>query len=405
MNSFKRKFRGLYVLIFAVCATVLPPVLLNEAYAADYSEQQVINIQEVAQTTADRSRLSKVFRQIIQDPGNIELNIRYAKLAEKIGVPRRALAAYERIQASHPNNARALQEIDRLRELLGLVARKRKKLTAYSIVLGARFETNAAKRETEYASYDSAASSAALKVRDDRSLFGTRVKTNATLLVDYYNRYTSGDLVYGVLETGPVFNVANSIQMRVAAGAGHARLDKDRLFSSGYVKLNFDDESDPKTIRTSNLSLGYEDYAGVFEGRDGLFFEAGSRIVQFDTVVAKDSLSVQAHYRYKNASGYNHSKRGHKISLQTGYLYPLYDKIFAGGDLGLTYRSFDGQELDENEMRWDFQIDPALKLVFTELPVKKSTIEVKYNFERNWSNVGYKTFYNHIIGAKVGWAF
>ena len=148
----------------------MPSVLLNKAWAADQPDRLLTMSREIAQAETYRARLSKILRQIIRDPGNIELNIRYAKLAEMAGVPRRALAAYERIQASHPGNETAIMEINRLRDLLGLAAIEPKKKTKYSIVLGASFETNAASRETEFASYDSAASSAAFGIGDDRTL-------------------------------------------------------------------------------------------------------------------------------------------------------------------------------------------------------------------------------------------
>ncbi len=80
-------------------------------------------------------------------------------------------------------------------------------------------------------------------------------------------------------------------------------------------------------------------------------------------------------------------------------------KPITGGELAITYRDFVGNEIEEDKSLWEFQVEPPLKLLFTKIPTENATIEFKYEFERNWSNEGENTFYNHIIGAKIGWSF
>ena len=52
----------------------------------------------------DDAELRRIFEQILQDPGNPGLNLRYARLAVERGEIRKALAAYERILAQDPGN-------------------------------------------------------------------------------------------------------------------------------------------------------------------------------------------------------------------------------------------------------------------------------------------------------------
>ena len=46
--------------------------------------------------------LSDLNAMILRDPGNIELNLRYARLAEQKGELKKALSAYERVTVNSP---------------------------------------------------------------------------------------------------------------------------------------------------------------------------------------------------------------------------------------------------------------------------------------------------------------
>jgi len=66
----------------------------------------------------DDGELRRVFEQILQDPGNPGLNLRYAPLAIDRGELRKALAAYERILAQDPDNEEAKAGIRRIQRQL-----------------------------------------------------------------------------------------------------------------------------------------------------------------------------------------------------------------------------------------------------------------------------------------------
>ena len=56
-----------------------------------------------------------VYDQILDDPGNTELNLQYALLAEGRGEYRKALGTYERILINDPSNAAAQRGLLRVR--------------------------------------------------------------------------------------------------------------------------------------------------------------------------------------------------------------------------------------------------------------------------------------------------
>src|SRR4051794_28358469 len=58
--------------------------------------------------------LSDLNALILRDPGNVELNLRYARLAEEKGELKKALSAYERVTVNSPLNYEAQEGFRRI---------------------------------------------------------------------------------------------------------------------------------------------------------------------------------------------------------------------------------------------------------------------------------------------------
>ena len=58
--------------------------------------------------------LADLNERILENPQDVELNLRYARAAEEAGVPRLALAAYERILINDPTNEEARRGYERV---------------------------------------------------------------------------------------------------------------------------------------------------------------------------------------------------------------------------------------------------------------------------------------------------
>src|SRR5688572_15430422 len=59
--------------------------------------------------------LADLNRQILENPQDVSLNLRYARAAEEAGQPRLALVAYERILINDPSNEEARAGYERIR--------------------------------------------------------------------------------------------------------------------------------------------------------------------------------------------------------------------------------------------------------------------------------------------------
>jgi len=82
------------------------------------------------------AELARVYAQILRDPTNSALNLRYAELAETSGKLRWALAAYERVLVNDPGSAEAQAGLQRVRRRL------QPDSTQFTAELGAIGESN-----------------------------------------------------------------------------------------------------------------------------------------------------------------------------------------------------------------------------------------------------------------------
>ena len=82
------------------------------------------------------SEYNQVFDQLLFNPTNPALNIRYAELSEQRGDLRKALGAYERLLAMDPHNKRVRQEYYRIRNRL------LPNVTAITLDIGVDYATN-----------------------------------------------------------------------------------------------------------------------------------------------------------------------------------------------------------------------------------------------------------------------
>ena len=87
---------------------------------------------------ASADELDIVFGQLLAEPANPSLNLRYAELAMARGETRKALAAYERVLAQDPNNRQVIRAYNRAKRRL------QPSVTAFTLSTGFVYESNPA---------------------------------------------------------------------------------------------------------------------------------------------------------------------------------------------------------------------------------------------------------------------
>ncbi|MFQ5938949.1 MAG: hypothetical protein ACE5KL_02630 [Alphaproteobacteria bacterium] len=344
--------------------------------------------------------IESTFQRLLQNPSDVELNLLYARLAEERGELARALATYERLLLLDPENATALAEAVRIRRLL------EPSRTEYVAVLGYQYETNAPHREEGADRFGDHSGSAAIIVRDERTLGDRRIRTTAQLYGDAHVDFQEADLYLVSAQSGPLLLLPDRWQVRPAVALTYAALDREFLFYSAGVVANFE-KIGPGILRTLDLRLALDDYNTDRNGRDATAFGIASRFqwTNLAAAAAQDVLSISPRYLFNGARGGGHRNRYHQIGAQAEYLYPVYDNVLAGPELTLWYRDYIGHDPDEVNNREDKRYAPGAKVIVSEFLRPEVTLVLRYFFEKNNSNDPQKKYKNHSFGVNVAWEF
>lgn len=354
-----------------------------------------------------QSELRQVFEELIQDPTSTELNLRYAREAEKHGESRKALAAYERILINDPDNAEAEREIARIKRELA------PEFTDVTVVLGADYESNARQRR-DGEDLDDVALGARVVLRDERNFDGTRWRTNGQAFANWHARF--GQLDYGVLsaDTGPVLPIGGKWTARPGVGATYAWLDGETLLAGGTAHLNF--ENDPsETFQRVDIRAGYDVIGREFSDRDSFYVQVSPRFVWRDVASDGDFVSLRPAYRFNGGAGDEADdrfvvrdifpERFHQVGARADYFVPLNEWAFGGLNFTTRYRAFHGSVPGGNDSRRDTYIAPGAMLVFPDAFLREHDVMATYTYEQNVSNDGVENYRNHIVGLRSIWRF
>ena len=237
------------------------------AVAAYLTAAAALVTESIAPANADE--LDTLYSEVMRQPGNPELNLRFAQLAERAGNLRWALSAYERVVLNTPDNAEGLQGLNRVRRAL------QPDTTLLTVQLGAQYESNPRYYLPPRTPEAQAIGSVALL--DERNLGGTRWRTNALVAGVAHGR--EGELDYGVAgaETGPIFDAFPGWAFHPAVGGSAAYFDHRFYYGEGAASGLF--ESNTGGVYRSVLLRGaYRSYNDFFPSSEGFYVEARSRV-------------------------------------------------------------------------------------------------------------------------------
>ncbi len=353
--------------------------------------------------------LRNIYRQILRNPTDSALNLKYAALAERKGLLRKALAAYQRVLMNDPRNAEARAGLTRVATIL------EPDFSAVYLHLGARYATNMRQRPTGDPTYDDDfTGDARLVVRDERRLAGLRWRTLGQLYADLHAETRSLDFGHVGASTGPLVGLSGDWRLRPAVGAAFAWLDRKVFFTELSGQLGFESIR-PGLLRRVDIRLGYQfmgkDYA---PGRDGIVLDIAPTFAVPNVAKDGDRVTVRPRYRWNNATGRNADpalvqgdifpERYHEIGGKASYLAPFMDgRIYLGPTLEGNVRYYRSNVPGGSTRRRDVYLRPGVQLIVPNAFVKGHTLSMQYQHERNISNAGGKGFRNHVVGIRSIW--
>ena len=170
--------------------------------------------------------------QILENPGDAALNLRYAQAAEEAGQWRLALAAYERVLINEPGNHEARRGYERVRR------RIEPAFTTLSAEIGARWDSNvfntSSGEEEAYSAY------AAATLIDERPIGPRRWRSIVNFEGEVTPDFDQLDHAWLGAQIGPLLYVGPHLAAIPAVGVGVATLDDAFYFNEVNLGVTFE---------------------------------------------------------------------------------------------------------------------------------------------------------------------
>jgi hypothetical protein len=350
-------------------------------------------------------------------PGDTQANLRYARLAEKYGQIRKALAAYERISINDPGNTEARAGYQRLKVALEPPA------TRFLLALGFQYETNAGAANTQISPAVSTVqqspkpdgmASASLRVDDDRQFGDLRWRTRASIYSELHVKNRDFDFDYFGLETGPLWVLDNGWSVRVGPAAELGFQGYDYLYYSVGATADIDFPQ-PGVLRRVRLGVMHADFTSTQNTRDGFILGARAELGWDNALMQGDTITIEPFGTWYLAQGGNHQDRYWSVGATLSYVMPVaeqtlgFRKVYLIPFLTALYRPYAGREplppdVDKGD-RTDWQVNPGLRLVGTYLFDRDITAVLGYDFDRLKSNYESFSYTNHRFAAHMIFGF
>lgn len=381
--------------------------------------------QAAQQAVAVAPDSGQVFAELLKDPGNIALNLRYAQLAEAEGAPRKALTAYQRALRIDPNNTAALQGLERIAAVLGPDATKGLLLrskddvdnrkdaaaasgseTVFSLDGGFRYDTSASGRPDIIPRSDSFIFNASGSVFDERTLGKIRdfrLRTDLYVYSDIYLDNRDSDYNLLSLKVGPVFPLASDWQLALTPFGEISFLDYKRFSHKGGAAVSIENLQ-YHWLNTAEFKLGRENFSSDFEGRDAAQAEFSATFALYNLIRKDDYFFLTPGLAYNNADQDRFRYLQPAISAQ--YEIPVIAKLLFAADVSFFSRLYDGSEdTVPGGTRRDFNLSTGPTLTYKGFILDSIDLIARYAYEKNYSNDSTQRYESHSAGLNVKWDY
>ena len=349
--------------------------------------------------------LSDLNAMILRDPGNIELSLRYARLAEQKGELKKALSAYERVTVNEPLNYEAQEGFRRI------VRKLQPEGTRVSLELGGGWDSNPA-RDARGGKSDWLALVRA-EIRDDRRIGEVAWRTIGSAIGEFYREqgnainYASAGAV-----TGPIWDVTPQFSLHSAVGGGAALYGDHKLYEEAVAAFTLE-SGFWNGVQTGRLRVGFRRYDEFYGGSDGIYVDVSERFGFIGVLEKNDIAVVMPWFRWSGTALHlpleeTQPGRYWETGLRVEYFRPLAPWIIVGASMSASYREFSDVTILKNGdrvLRRDRTYIPALAVIFPKLLGDTADLRVDYRYEDNRSNVPFDTYVDHQVTTSAVFRF
>jgi hypothetical protein len=345
--------------------------------------------------------LKALYRQVLRNPTDTEINLRYARLAEERGKPRLALAAYERMLVNDPTNEEVKRGMQRIRYKL------HPDQTQYSASLGGIWESNPR--------YDPAnqrgelQALASLAFRDERKVGDQRWRTTGSVAGWFHQHESDMNYLHAGILTGPIFNVAPEWSLHLGAGGSAAYFDHRFFYSEAIASATFESALEG-AYRAIQIRGAYRNYDNSLYG-EGFYADATGRF-RFPDVIGSGSLLYWSPWvRWSDISGSSFSLLTNEAVQPGAYVEwgsrtELFKTLASWLVAGPTFSIYQRFYRDDfipftTTKRRDLFIVPGATVMFPNLLGFQKGLRIDYKYIDDNSNDPNHKFHDHAISATV----
>ena len=348
----------------------------------------------VAYAAADS--LSSLYRQILAQPDDIELNLRYAREAEAAGKPRWALAAYERILLVHPDNAEAKLGQARIRRELT------PDRTSFETRFAIAFESNPRLSSPPAPAGGEANGWGRISMTDERHLGDMVWRSYGLLFGELHG--TANELNYGYASfvTGPLIDGAG-YTLHPTIGGGVAAFQSQLYFGEALAALGVEGNFNG-ALQTARLRVGYRSYGALFPADQGFYADLTGRWSIPDVAETGGTLTIAPWARWSGIPGDGFDNvnfvtivpgKYAEVGGRLEFVQPVADKVAVAANFEVNQRWY------TVDPRQDLRLAPGAAVIFKNAFSYGNDVRLDYQFVRNTSNDPTHSYFDHIVTLQL----
>ncbi len=333
---------------------------------------------------ASAQNLDELNDRILDDVGNVELNLQYARLAEQHGELRLALAAYERILINDPDNEDAKRGFMRVRRVLE---------PAYStlrVEAGVQWDTN----QFNIADWDEETYSAYWRLSgvDERRLGSQRWRTGVNFdgeIVPDIKELNYGRLA---IQTGPLKDITPTLAANPTVGVAVASLDDDFYYAEVSAGVTFEGQRDGVSF-WARARAGWRTYADDAAAEEGAQAEVAVGATIPRIFADRDYLTVVPWARWSGVEGSSYDLFNNEISpgeyteygIDANYHFQFNDHVIVSAGALAYNREYTSTEVSD-ETRSDVYVAPQTTVTLQNILPCQCAMNLTWRWRINESN-------------------
>jgi hypothetical protein len=327
--------------------------------------------------------MADLHRQILENPQDVSLNMRYARAAEEAGQPRLALVAYERILINDPSNAEARRGYERIRRTI------EPPFTITRIEAGVRWDSNPL--NTAIDEQEAATFYAQATMMDERPWGGRRWRSILSGHIESTPEINELNYAYFGAQTGPIFYVGPHLAALPAIGVGVAGLGNDHYYSEAHVGVTVEGRADSFSYWW-RLRGGWRDYGEDSTADNGPYAELIGGLTAPSFLAEDGTLVIVPWVRWSDIEGstfdfFDEHAPGQytEYGVDAEYRYRVTDHVTLGAGARVRQREFENTTVGP-DTRSDTYIAPNATLTLTNVLSCSCDVRVRYQHRDNDSN-------------------